>query len=285
MQILYGKPVAEQILSRVKADLASILTQNKAAPRLVVILVGDEPASCVYVKKKTEIAQSIGILSEVIHFSSTTNPEEVYSKIEELNHDSSVHGILLQRPLPQSFDRFDISTWIIPEKDVDCFHPTNLGRLMTGDSSKIVSCTPKGILYLLDYYKIKIDGALISVIGRSAIVGRPLCQILTNRNATVIQCHSKTKNLKNLTLQSDIVVVAAGVPEFFGPEFFGKKSVVIDVGIHRSSNGKLVGDCSSKLMTSEISALTPVPGGVGPLTIATLMENTLFCYKLRNGHS
>jgi len=278
---LNGNPPADKILNEVELRVQKFKTSNHRHIKLVVVWVGNSEASKVYTNKKAVIAKQVGMLSELIHLPETTTAVELKNLLVKLNNDPTVDGMLVQRPLPGTLELEPIHLWITPEKDVDCFHPYNLGTLMRNDPEALVSCTPKGVMALLDFYSISVAGKNACVIGRSLIVGRPMTQLLLNANATTIQVHSKSKNIEELTQIADIVVVAAGLPEYFGKKMFKKDSVVIDVGIHRSNSGKIVGDCIADELINHVSGLSPVPKGVGPMTIAVLMQNTVLCAEKR----
>lgn len=278
---LRGKPAAEQLYFEIQKRIQTFERQFRRKPKLVVILVGTDPASLIYTSKKQETATSLGMLSETLQLDPITSAETLYQTIQKLNHDPTVDGILVQRPVPSHIREEELVNWICPEKDVDSFHPENMGRSALGLPG-LRSCTPAGIIDLLDYYQISLKGKLVSVVGRSSIVGKPMAQLLINRDATVIQCHSKTENLKSLTLQADLVVAAIGKPHFFDRSYFSKNAVVVDVGIHKNSLGKTIGDVNTGDVAEVVSAITPVPGGVGIMTIAKLMENTVLAAELRS---
>lgn len=271
---LKAKLVNEKLRNSIARRVQKFKDLSGRSPKLSVILVGEDPASVVYTNKKGESAQKLGMEHETFRFPTTTSPEEVYKKVEELNHDPHVDGILIQRPLPSSYIEDEVVYWIDPKKDVDAFHPENTGRLVLGLEC-FKPCTPAGVMELLKHYDISPAGKLACVIGRSPIVGKPMHALLLQANATVVHCHSRTKNLKELTRQADIVVAAAGRPKLFGADYFKDGAVVVDVGIHRMENGKLCGDVDPEGLDQKLSALTPVPGGVGPMTITILLENTV----------
>lgn len=274
MKILQGKVVAQEVEKQVKAEVKAL--KNKGvSPCLSVILVGDDPASSVYVRNKENKCRELGIESKGYHLEENTTQEELLKLIGELNHDDSVHGILVQLPLPKQIDERAVIEAIDPKKDVDGFHPVNVGKSRMGLPA-VSSCTPAGVIEILDYYDIPIAGKICVVLGRSNIVGKPMANLLLHRDGTVIVCHSKTKDLKKLTSQADILVCAVGKPKFVTEDFIKPGAVVIDVGIHRLEGGKLCGDVDNLAEESKASAVTPVPGGVGPMTIAMLMKNTVF---------
>lgn len=278
MQILDGKKLSLKIQEELKEKVSSLKTK----PCLAVILVGDDKASKVYVRNKEKAAEYIGIDTTTYRLEESTTTEDLLALIDKLNNDSSVNSILVQLPLPKHIDEEKVLLSILPEKDVDGFHPTNMGHLWLG-KPRLVPCTPAGIIKLLDEYKIPIDGKNAVVIGRSNVVGKPIAQLLLERNATVTLTHSHTHNLKDIVKNADIVVVAIGKPKFVTKDFIKKGAVVADVGINRDKNNKLVGDVDFENVKDLTSFITPVPGGVGPLTVATLMEQTYKAYINQQG--
>lgn len=270
---LNGKQLALKIQQEMIEKVSVFKAQYHKAPKLVVVLVGENPASCVYVKHKMTYAQKVGIQSEVIQLPDTVSQEELLSHIEKLNDDNDVNGILVQLPLPKHIDEQTVLVSIAAKKDVDGFHPTNVGNFVLGNESTI-PCTPYGIMALLKDYQIDVAGKLAVVIGRSNIVGKPMATLLQRENATVIMAHSKTQQLKELTKQADIVVVAIGRGHFVDESFIKDGAVVIDVGMNRSQEGKLIGDVHPNVM-EKASYMTPVPGGVGPMTVTMLIKQTL----------
>ena len=272
--ILDGKALSDKILERLKND---ILEMN-IKPHLVVILVGDNPASRIYVKNKKKAAERIGIKSTIIEMSKDVSEKELLDKIYELNENSDVTGILVQLPLPDHIDKNKVVQAISPKKDVDGFTPENVGKLVIGIEPYFYPATPQGIIMLLDEYNIPIEGSDILVIGRSNIVGRPMAQMFLKRNATVTVSHSYTKNLEDKIKTADIIVSAVG-KKVVRCKMVNKNSVVVDVGIFRDSNGKLTGDVDFDLISPDVKYITPVPGGVGPMTIASLMYNASKIYK------
>ena len=243
-------------------------------PTLAVILVGNDPASQIYVRNKKKTAENLGINSVVINYPYGISQNELLTKIEELNNDNSVNAILVQLPLPEHIDKFKIIDAIKPEKDVDGLTPYNMGKLFAGEEPYVYPCTPKGILLLLDEYKIKLEGKNVVVIGRSNLVGKPVAQMLLKRNATVTMCHSHTKNLSDITKTADIIVSAVG-KNVIGEKMLKSDCVVIDVGIFRDVEGKVRGDVDFETVSKIAAYISPVPGGVGPMTIASLMLNTV----------
>lgn len=272
-QILDGKKLREKILDELKLKVESF-TQK---PSLVVILVGENPASKIYVNNKKKTAQNLGINSEVINYPSDITEQELLDKIEKLNNDKNVTAILVQLPLPSHISKENVINAISPSKDVDGFTPYNFGKLFSGLEPVVYPCTPKGILLLLDEYGIKLEGKHAVIVGRSNIVGRPLSQMLLNRNATVTVCHSRSENLSDIIKTADIVVSAAGKNVIKG-EMLKSGCVVVDVGIFKDENGKTRGDVDFETASQVASYISPVPGGVGPMTIASLMLNTVELY-------
>lgn len=281
MLILDGKLVAQQRRDSLKTEIAAFSKQWGRTPQLTVLLVGENPASQVYVTNKVKACAEVGLLSELIRLPSSTNQAELLARLKSLNQDPAVDGILVQLPLPLGISEHQVNENILPNKDADIFSAQNLGALWSGQS-KLAPCTPKGVMTLLAHYGIKLAGLKAVVIGRSNIVGKPMAHLLTQADATVTLCHSKTKNLKEYTSAADLVVVAAGQPRFLGREDFKKDSIVVDVGIHKV-DGKICGDVRFEELQGWCQAATPVPGGVGPMTIVTLLENTLALAKLSVG--
>ncbi len=277
--IMDGKAVAERARLAIKAQVAKL----REKPGLAAVLVGENPASKVYVGIKRKTCDEVGIYSELYKLPEETTEKELLALVEKLNNSSKIHAILVQMPLPSQISEQKVLNAISLEKDVDGFSPVNIGRLVAGKPGS-VPCTPKGIIRLLDEYKVEIDGKNAVVIGRSNIVGKPVSLLLLNRNATVTICHSKTKNLAKQTLMADIVVAAAGKPNLLTGDMVKEGAVVIDVGINRV-NGKMVGDVDFDSVRKKASLITPVPGGVGPMTIAMLMENTLERYREITGRN
>ncbi len=277
---LLGKPVADSILAKVLKRTQNFTQKWNRPPQLAVVIVGEDPASILYTRKKEQKAKELGMDHRTIALPATASPAFVYSVIQELNQDRDVDGILIQRPLPRSFFEGEVLFWISPEKDVDAFHPLNAGKLFLGFPI-FLPCTPSGVMTLLEYYQISPRGKIACVIGRSSIVGKPMVALLTQADATVIHCNSKTPQLSKLTQQADILIVAAGKMEFINKDYVQKGATVIDVGIHRDSKGKIVGDVLFEDVATKASAITPVPGGIGVMTIALLMQNTITAAELR----
>ncbi len=268
--ILDGKMLRDKIFENLKAKLDKM--QQK--PTLAVILVGENSASQIYVRNKKKTAEKLGINSLSIEYPSDISEEELLNKIKELNSDEKVTAILVQLPLPAHINKNRIIDAILPQKDVDGLTPYNLGKLFSGEEPYVYPCTPKGILLLLDEYNIKLEGKNIVVVGRSNLVGKPVAQMLLKRNATVTMCHSHTKNLSEITKTADIIVSAVG-KKVIGEKMLKSDCVVIDVGIFRDENGKISGDVDFENVSKTAAYISPVPGGVGPMTIASLMLNTV----------
>lgn len=268
--ILDGKMLRDKIFESLKAKLDKM--QQK--PTLAVILVGENPASQIYVRNKKKTAEKLGINSLSIEYPSDISEEELLNKIKELNSDEKVTAILVQLPLPAHINKNRIIDAILPQKDVDGLTPYNLGKLFSGEEPYVYPCTPKGILLLLDEYNIKLEGKNIVVVGRSNLVGKPVAQMLLKRNATVTMCHSHTQNLSEITKTADIIVSAVG-KKVIGEKMLKSNCVVIDVGIFRDENGKISGDVDFENVSKTAAYISPVPGGVGPMTIASLMLNTV----------
>lgn len=278
-EIINGKEIAENILNNIKKEVESY----DVKPTLAVIIVGNDPASKVYVKNKIKKSEFLGFNSILKELPENTTKEELLDVIKNLNEDKNVNGILLQLPLPNGLDEKDFLDEISPIKDVDGFTTYNSGKLFKGEKPYAVACTPKGIIKLLETKNINLEGKLAVVIGRSNIVGKPIAALLLQKNATVIQAHSKTKNLPEILKLADVIISATGKEEFIKGDMVKEGAVIIDVGITRNKNGKLTGDVDFESVNKKVSYITPVPGGVGPMTIASLMENTLELYKLQKG--
>ena len=268
--ILDGKKLRDKIFESLKAELDKM----SAKPTLAVILVGENPASQIYVRNKKKTAEKLGINSLSIEYPADISEKELLSKIQELNNDKNITAILVQLPLPEHINKNKIIDAILPQKDVDGLTPYNLGKLFSGEEPYVYPCTPKGILLLLDEYNIELDGKNVVVVGRSNLVGKPVAQMLLKRNATVTMCHSHTKNLSEITKTADIVVSAVG-KNVIGEKMLKSNCVIIDVGIFRDENGKISGDVDFENVSKISAYISPVPGGVGPMTIASLMLNTV----------
>ena len=275
--IISGKELATKMRGKMQEHVKDITKFFGETPCLAVILVGDNPASQSYVKGKSKACEEIGIKNMTITLPHDTSEQELIKTIGELNANPEVHGILVQLPLPDHIDEHRVMNYIAPEKDVDGFHPFNVDALYTSKHNGVIPCTPKGIIHLLTEHDIAIAGKHAVVVGRSNIVGLPVAKLLLDNNATVTVCHSKTTNLKEITRSADILVVAIGKPEFITCDMVNEGTVVIDVGVNRV-NGKLVGDVHFDSIKDKASYITPVPGGVGPMTITCLMENTIACF-------
>ncbi len=276
--IINGKEVSAKLREDLKLEVADFIKNTGITPGLAVIIVGEDPASQVYVRNKHRGCVDAGMRSFEITMPESTTEDELLTKIAELNSNDDVHGILVQLPLPKHINEDKIINAISPEKDVDAFHPVNVGKIMTGKYS-FLPCTPAGIMALLDYYKIDISGKTCVVIGRSNIVGKPMALLLLEKNGTVTVCHSRTRDLATVTKTADILVVAIGKANFVGADMVKEGAVVIDVGINRLDSGKLCGDVDFDAVLPIASAITPVPGGVGPMTITTLLKNTMTAAK------
>jgi methylenetetrahydrofolate dehydrogenase (NADP+) / methenyltetrahydrofolate cyclohydrolase len=279
--LLDGKTCAAALLDSLKVRIEAIT--DARPPQLTVIQVGDNPASSIYVNRKGKTATSIGMSSDIIRLPEATTTDELLAQISTLNQDDGVDGILVQLPLPPQCDEVQILEAIAPHKDVDGFHPMNVGRLYSGHEPYALPCTPAGMITLLEHYGIHVAGKHAVVLGRSNIVGKPMAQLLLQANATVTLCHSRTQNLHDHLKQADIVVAAIGKPEWITADMLKTGVIVLDVGINRLDSGKLVGDVHFESVSKIAQAITPVPGGVGPMTIATLLSNTLSLYKRKVG--
>jgi methylenetetrahydrofolate dehydrogenase (NADP+)/methenyltetrahydrofolate cyclohydrolase len=274
VQILEGKAVAAKVLAEVKAGVAALTARTGVQPTLAVVLVGEDPASQIYVRNKKRAADDVGIASRDFLFPAGCSQAELSEVIRKINRDSSVHGILLQLPLPKGLDENEAVNAIAPAKDADGLHPMSLGNLLAGKPS-MVPCTPAGCLEILDHYGIALEGAEAVVVGRSRLVGKPLAQLLLARNATVTMCHTRTRDLAGHCRRADILCAAAGRPRFITGDMVKEGAVVIDIGVNRLDTGKLAGDVDFDSASKRARAITPVPGGVGLMTVAMLMKNTL----------
>ncbi len=278
MNVIDGKKLSTEIRASIKDEL--INTNGSRVPNLSVILVGSNDASKTYVRFKEKACNEVGISSDTYLFEDDVTKDVLISKIHELNNDEGVDGILVQLPLPNHINTYEVLSHISPTKDVDGFHSINTGLLALNREEAIVPCTPKGILKLLEYYNVSIEGKTVCVVGRSNIVGRPMTELLLNLNATVINCNIYENDIKRFTSISDILIVATGNSKLITKDMVKEDSVVIDVGINRV-NGKLVGDVDYDNVKDKVKLITPVPGGVGPMTIAMLLQNTFEIYKKR----
>jgi len=278
-ELINGKEISQAIRKDLEKKVAE-LTDKGMKPGLAVILVGDDPASRTYVSSKQKSCQAIGVESVLIELSSEVSEADLLEKIEELNNDDHIHGILVQLPLPPHISETKVIDTISSEKDVDGFHPVNIGKMMTGQDT-FLPCTPFGVMEMLKYSGIKTEGKNAVVVGRSNIVGKPMGQLLLNENATVTYCHSRTSDLRSFTQKADILVAAVGKPKMIKAEHIKEGAIVIDVGIHRDQNGKLCGDVDFEEVKEKASFITPVPGGVGPMTITMLLYNTVKSAQIR----
>lgn len=273
-EIINGKLVSSEIRSKIAKEVATFKLETGVTPGLAVVIVGSNPASLVYVRNKAKACAEVGINSVEIALPEDVSEKELLERIAQLNDDPTVHGILVQLPLPKHINQDLVIESISPKKDVDAFHPENVGRILIGNYS-FLPCTPAGVIDLLDYYNISVSGKKCVVLGRSNIVGKPMAHLLLERNGTVTVCHSRTQNLEDEIRSADILVVAIGRAEFVKGHMIKPGAVVIDVGINRGEDGKLHGDVEYAGAFDVASYITPVPGGVGPMTITTLLKNTL----------
>jgi methylenetetrahydrofolate dehydrogenase (NADP+)/methenyltetrahydrofolate cyclohydrolase len=280
--ILNGKTLSEQIRAEIRAK---VMKYDGRKPGLAFLLVGDHPASLAYVSSKKKACAEVGIHSKMLEFSQSISQSDLIAEIERLNRDPEIDGILVQLPLPPHISESDVAFAIAPEKDVDGFHPMNAGKLLLGEETGFIPCTPKGIHVLLKRNNIPIEGRHVVIVGRSNLVGKPLAALLVQKqkdcNATVTLTHSRTKNIGHLTSQADILVAAIGHPRFIKREMVRPGATVIDVGINRLADGRMVGDVDFDSVSEIASHITPVPGGVGPMTIAMLLENTIQSFEKR----
>ena len=277
MILIDGKKIAAELREELKQEVAELKTKYNKVPGLTVILVGDMAPSQIYVRNKEKSANEVGLKSEVIKYPDTVEEKTVLEKIEELNNDESISGILVQLPLPKHIDKQKVIETITPSKDVDGFHPMNVGNLSSGYESS-VPCTPLGCYLMIKKIEPNLNGKKAVIVGRSNLNGKPMTQLLLKENCTVTITHSRTKDLKTECLAADIIVAAVGIPELVKGDWVKKDAIVIDVGINKTKNG-LVGDVAFDEVSKVAKALTPVPGGVGPMTIACLLKNTIDCFK------
>ncbi|MFC0014778.1 MULTISPECIES: bifunctional methylenetetrahydrofolate dehydrogenase/methenyltetrahydrofolate cyclohydrolase FolD [Allobacillus] len=277
--VMYGTELANKMRSDLKEEV-KVLSQKNIQPGLAVIIVGDDYASKTYVRIKRNAAEKIGIYSKVVEFPDDINEETLLDKINEFNEDENIHGILVQLPLPPQIDERKILETIKPEKDVDGFHPINVGRL-SNNQPGFIPCTPLGIEKMLGYYEVEVTGKHAVIVGRSNIVGKPIGQILLNNDATVTYCHSKTKNLKEITKQADLLIIAVGQANTITANMIKEGAVIVDVGNTYLESGKVVGDVAFDEVKEKASFITPVPKGVGPMTITMLLYNTVLSAKAR----
>ena len=280
--IISGKEISVKIKDQLKEEVSKIKETYPRLPKLVVILVGDNQASQTYVRNKERGCQYIGIESEILRHDASFSEIELLQEINDLNNDDTVDGILVQLPLPQHINEEKVLDAIVPSKDVDGFHPENVAKLFLGQHS-LVPCTPKGMMVLLEEINYDLAGKEVVIVGRSNIVGKPVALLCLQKNATVTIAHSQTKDLKAVCSRADVLIAAIGKPKFFNHEYVKDGAVVLDVGINRDENNKLCGDVDFDDVKDKVSAITPVPGGIGPMTITMLMKNTIEAFYHRNG--
>lgn len=281
MKLIYGEKITKKIYAKVEKKITN-LAQKKIKPNMVTVLVGDNPASVVYVNKKIQMAQKLGLGAEILHLPKTAKTEEVEVVIQKISKDKKVNGILVQLPLPRQIDTPRVLRAIAPEKDIDGFQAYNLGKLVMGFED-LAPATPAGIIDLLETQKVNLKGKNVVVVGASIVVGKPLAIMLINREATVTICNDKTKNLAKITSQADVVISATGVAKLIKARHVKKGAFVIDVGFARDKNGKLCGDVDLNSVKNKVGNITPVPKGVGPITIATLIKNLLHATERQHG--
>lgn len=277
-KIIDGKAVSASVREKISDEVRAFEKENGFLPGLAVVIVGSDPASAVYVRNKKKACEQVGMYSEVYELPEETTQEELEALIDKLNADDKIHGILCQLPLPKHLDENSVILRINPDKDVDAFHPYNVGKIMLGDYD-FAPCTPAGVMELLEYSGIDVCGKECVIVGRSNIVGKPQAMLMLHKNATVTICHSRTKDLAEVCRRADILVAAIGKPDFFTADMVKEGAVVIDVGINRRDDGKLTGDVKFDEVEPIASYITPVPGGVGPMTITMLLKNTLAAAK------
>lgn len=280
MKLINGKEISTKTKNMIKAEIEEIRKTGKRVPKLAVILVGDNQASQVYVRNKEKACAYVGMESLRINRDANFSEEDLLKLIDELNHDECVDGILVQLPLPKTIDEEKVLKAIAPEKDVDGFHPANIAKLFLNEEG-FIPCTPYGMMVMLEEIGYDLDGKEVVVVGRSNIVGKPVALLALHHNATVTIAHSHTKNLQEVTSRADVLIAAIGKAKFFTADYVKEGAVVLDVGMNRDENGKLCGDVDFDDVKEKVAAITPVPGGVGPMTIAMLMKNTLLSYKRR----
>lgn len=278
-KIIDGKQISAQVRSELKAETEAFVSKTGIRPGLAVIIVGSDPASQVYVRNKRRACEEVGYYSEAYELPEETTQAELNALVDKLNADEKIHGILCQLPLPKHLDETEVLLRIDPKKDVDAFHPYNVGKIMIGDYAYL-PCTPAGVMVLLERSGIDVSGKECVVVGRSNIVGKPQAMLLLHANGTVTVCHSRTKNLAEVCRRADILVAAIGKADFFTGDMIKEGAVVIDVGMNRRADGKLTGDVDFASVEPKASYITPVPGGVGPMTITMLMKNTLTAAKI-----
>jgi methylenetetrahydrofolate dehydrogenase (NADP+) / methenyltetrahydrofolate cyclohydrolase len=276
-QLLKAKPLVESIISKLTDKTAVLTYKLGRKPKMVVVLVGDNPASLSYIRNKRKKCEQVGAEFELLQLEHSTSEETFVQTINKLNDSDDVDGFIIQMPVPEQLKHLELMNMVNPSKDIDGFHIQNIFHLYANDHKKaLLPCTPKGIVKLCEFYNIKLEGKSVCIIGRSLIVGKPLLHLMSSKNATVTLCHSKTKNIKDITKRCDIIVTALGSPKFLDRTFLNdtKTQVLIDVGIN-SYNGKLCGDCDFENIKGHVAAITPVPGGVGPMTVISLISNLL----------
>lgn len=273
-QLIDGKALSQAVRDKIAQESASLFARSGIKPGLAAILVGDDPASHLYVKNKEKACEAVGIYVADHKLPATTTQEELLALIDKVNRDPRIHGILVQLPLPKQIDSKVVLNAVSPDKDADGFHPYNIGRLVEGNPV-FEACTPKGVIKMIESTGIGIEGKRAVIVGRSNIVGKPVSLMLLHRNATVTVCHSKTKDLPAVCREADILVVAIGKPKFVTADMVREGAVVVDVGVNRAVDGKFVGDVDFEPVSAKASWISPVPGGVGPMTIAMLLQNTL----------
>ncbi|ADE30045.1 bifunctional 5,10-methylene-tetrahydrofolate dehydrogenase/ 5,10-methylene-tetrahydrofolate cyclohydrolase [Rickettsia prowazekii str. GvV257] len=277
--IIDGKALANEILADLKLEIQGFKEKTKTSPKLAIVLVGDNPASMIYVKNKIKNAHQVGIDTLLVNLSTNIYTDDLILKINELNLDKGISGIIVQLPLPSSIDENKILSAVLPSKDSDGFHPLNVGYLHSGINQGFIPCTALGCLAVIKKYAPNLNGKDAVIVGRSNIVGKPLSALLLQENCSVTICHSKTCNLSSITSKADIVVVAIGSPLKLTAEYFNPEAIVIDVGINRISHNKIAGDVDFENVKSKVKYITPVPGGIGPMTIAFLLKNTVKAFK------
>lgn len=277
-EVLKGNAVAKEIKENIKKDVENLAKVNKV-PTLAIVRLGDNPGDISYEKSIIKNCTGVGIESKVFERDVNITTEELVELIEELNNDSSISGILVFRPLPKHIDEETIRNTISPKKDVDCMHPWNLEKIFEGDMSGFTPCTPMAAMEILKHYDVPLEGKNVVVVNRSMVVGKPLTMMLLNENATVTICHSRTKELHNITNKADVVVVALGKAKFFDEKYFNKNSVVIDVGVSEDENGKISGDVDYEKVEPMVNKITPVPGGVGSVTTSILLRQVVLACK------
>lgn len=281
-KIIDGKAISKQVREEIAAEVVQYKERCGTVPGLAVIIVGSDPASQVYVRNKKRACEEVGFYSVGYELPESTTQEELIALIEKLNNDDKIHGILVQLPLPKHLNETEVLLTIKPEKDVDAFHPYNVGKIMIGNHD-LLPCTPAGVMVLLEKSGIDVSGKRCVVIGRSNIVGKPMAMLLLHANGTVTICHSRTRNLAEICREADILVASIGKPEFVRGDMVKEGAVVVDVGINRLENGKLVGDVCFAEVEPKAAYITPVPGGVGPMTITMLLKNTLTAASIARG--